>query len=96
MDVNLDQLPTASRTQMRADITELHNELCKNGYPRAVDDAELNRDKAPYKNFFGSARNKVVLKVLNDVKGALQYPKRVINYVFRASDCKKCLCYLWS
>ena len=72
--VNLDQLPTASRTQMRTDVTELHNALCKDGYPRAVDDAELNSDKAPYKSFFGSASNKVVLKVLNDVKGALRYP----------------------
>ena len=82
------QLPDKSRSQIVDDVTELHDDLCKNAFPAAVDDATDKSDEAPYKTYFGSQDNKVPLKVLGDVNKNLQYDFTHIEYVFRGEKCK--------
>ena len=85
---DVDKLPTQSRRQMVSDVTELHNQLCEVGFPKAVADATSNSDKAPYIDYFGTASNRDVLSVLNEIMTDLHRPRRRMIFTFRASDCK--------
>ena len=84
---NEDKLPSKDRRQLVDDVTEVHNQLCKVGFPKAIVDATSNSDKAPYINYFGTASNRDVLSVLNEILTQLRRPRRIMTYVFRAPEC---------